>query len=363
MKTNSQETCRKCDRKTAGPATQTSRPCLCAYPPVSLLLCLLTSLAIAVPLSAQSDPNSPSVPDKRQTANDANTPKNPPQAAETGAEDKSQAETETAADSSSINSKPAPPDAAGMAKKQTIEPTRQLWRARISIAKSEADDESKNALQRMIEQVRSFKFESQKETVEPVVIIEPIQPIEPNETVIETVNETVIEPAVPEKTERGQIPPEPPFGPISDETLLIIRNQLLQPEQLKDPFELGEILFLSDRPKEAAVCYHQALVREDPNRPGSKQQTAWTLFQVGNCLRDDDPSKAMEMYTQLINDHPNSLWTDLAKARSKLINWVQQDKPGALIDEYRQQKTEDSQIDNYLLSTENESKTEQSKGE
>ena len=60
---------------------------------------------------------------------------------------------------------------------------------------------------------------------------------------------------------------------------------------------------------------------------------AWILFQIGNCLKDDDLAKAQEMYRQLITECPGSPWAEPAKAREKLIDWYLKEKPRTLIAE------------------------------
>jgi TolA-binding protein len=94
---------------------------------------------------------------------------------------------------------------------------------------------------------------------------------------------------------------------------------------------LGEVLFLSDYLKEASVFYREALNRKSPDKDDQAQNRAWILFQIGNCLRGDDPLTAMKIYRQLITEYPDSSWTDLAKTRHKLIDWYQKDKPQTLI--------------------------------
>jgi len=148
----------------------------------------------------------------------------------------------------------------------------------------------------------------------------------------------------------------------------MLKSLLQHPERLRNPFELGEILFLSGHLKDAAICYQEALSRSSPDKadPTQKPQQslglltedvkvpdvvlgprlaetktgmfsirnrAWILFQIGNCLRDDELPTAMKMYRQLIAEYPDSPWADLAKARSKLIDWYQKDNPRALIAE------------------------------
>jgi tetratricopeptide (TPR) repeat protein len=105
------------------------------------------------------------------------------------------------------------------------------------------------------------------------------------------------------------------------------------PDQVDNPLDLGDVLFLSGHPKEAAVFYREALNRSSSDQAGLAQDRAWILFQAGNCLRDDDPQMAMKMYRQLITEHPDSAWTDLAQTWDKLIDWHQKDKPRALIAE------------------------------
>jgi hypothetical protein len=69
---------------------------------------------------------------------------------------------------------------------------------------------------------------------------------------------------------------------------------------------------------------------------------AWILFQLGNCLRDSDPSAgsgqalqaARNAYRRLIAEYPDSLWTDLAKARESLIDWYLKDDPLTLIKQH-----------------------------
>jgi len=217
---------------------------------------------------------------------------------------------------------------------------RQLWQARISVAKDEKDKKSKNELQRLIEQIRSVKFQPQNETSAPVISVEPVPATEPNETLSD-------KEAPEEERKKKEIESEPGtpsynklqsrnlllYEPVSAQTLQMLENLAQHPDQLNNPFELGEVLFLSGHLKEADVFYQIALNLRSADEAGSAQDGAWILFQIGNCLRDDDPPTAMKMYRELITEYPDSPWTDLAKAQDKLIDWYQKDKPRMLITE------------------------------
>ncbi len=204
---------------------------------------------------------------------------------------------------------------------------RQLWRAELSIAKGEKDKRTKDELKRMIEQIRSIEFKPGKQASETVLVPEVIQTAEPNETLPDT--------AVPKEQKTKEIKPKLPYEPISDQTLQILKDLSQHLDHLRNSFELGETLVLSGNLKEAAIFYQEALKRKSPDDVGSARNRAWTLFQIGNCLRNDDPITAMKMYGQLITEYPNSPWKELAEARSKLLNWFLTDKPGELIAEHK----------------------------
>jgi tetratricopeptide (TPR) repeat protein len=204
-------------------------------------------------------------------------------------------------------------------------PARQLWQAGISISYAEKDERSKNELQRIIEQLRSVEFEPREAGSKPIIVIEPAPTTEPNET--SSAMET------PQEHEEKKIEFKLPYEPLTDQTLQMLKSLLQHPERLHNPFELGEVLFLSGHLKDAAICYQEALGRSSPDKADPTRNRAWTLFQIGNCLRDDDPPTAMKMYKQLITEYPDSPWADLAKARSKLIDWYQKDNPLVLIAE------------------------------
>jgi len=204
-------------------------------------------------------------------------------------------------------------------------PARQLWQARISISHIEKA-ESKNELQRIIEQIRSVEFEPREEVSKPVIVVEPGPTTEPNET------SSAIE--APQEQEERKIKLKLPYEPVTDQTLQMLKSMLQHPERLHNPFELGEVLFLSGHLKDAAICYQEALSRSPASagdKAGPTRNRAWILFQIGNCLRDDDLPTAMKMYKQLIAEYPDSPWVDLAKAWSKLIDWYQKDNPRVLI--------------------------------
>jgi TolA-binding protein len=223
--------------------------------------------------------------------------------------------------------------------------TRQLWQERITVSKDEKDRRNKDELRQIIEQIRSVEFQLQSETPEPVTVAELLSTAKPGETPpdIQATHE-------PEKKETefmhqstsGELSDEKKdaqgTGPlhyraVTDQTLQIFEDKSQNPEQLNNPFELAEVLFLSGHLKQALACYREALKREDPDKARSGHDRAWILFQIGNCLQDVDRPKAMETYRQLIAEYPDSPWTDLAKAQDKLTDWLQNDKPAKLITE------------------------------
>lgn len=212
----------------------------------------------------------------------------------------------------------------------------EFLRADINIAKSQNDTKSRDQLKQIIEQIRSVEFGQQKQAPAPVVIPEKAPAIKPEETV----------PDVPVEKEKAKQAAKPrlPNEPITGETLQMLRNLAQNPEKLDNPFELGEILFVSGNVKEAATFYSEALKRKDPNDAGASQERAWILFQIGNCLRNEDLPAAAKMYQQLLTEYPNSPWAGMATARSNLIAWYLKDEPVKLIAEIKHAGSEQSNI-------------------
>jgi hypothetical protein len=120
---------------------------------------------------------------------------------------------------------------------------------------------------------------------------------------------------------------------MSEQTLQAVQHLLKDPNHIPNALELAEILYRSGKPGPAGLCYKQALnsiAADDPNRAGER---AWVLFQIGNCLKYDDPNTARESYAELIRTHLDSPWAEIAKSEHGLIDWYQQDQPRKLIQE------------------------------
>lgn len=203
---------------------------------------------------------------------------------------------------------------------------RRLWLAEFNMTEGEKDKITKNELRRIIEQVRSVNFGLPKETFEHAVVpdVVPIdEPDKPDEAVSEGAKEQ----------HKKEEEPRLPYGLVTNKTLQTIRNLSKNPGNLNNPFELGETLFLSGYLKEAAIFYREAFKRKSPDEPGLARDRAWILFQIGNCLRNDDQPEAIKMYGQLITEYPNSPWKELADARRALLDWYLKDEPHKLITE------------------------------
>ena len=206
---------------------------------------------------------------------------------------------------------------------------RRLWMAEFNMAEGEKDMVTKNELRRIIEQIRSVDLALRKETFEPPVvpdvvpIHEPNEPHEPDEDISEDAK-------LQQKKEEK---PGLTNGLVTNKTLQKIRNLSKNPGNLNNPFELGETLFLSGYLKEAEIFYREALKRKSPDDPGSARDRAWILFQIGNCLRNEDRPEAIKFYGQLITEYPKSPWKELAQARRALLDWYLKDEPRKLITE------------------------------
>jgi TolA-binding protein len=205
----------------------------------------------------------------------------------------------------------------------------ELWRARIGAPKNDKDEKARDELKQLIERIRSVEFRPQQETRD-AALSEGGSTTEPNgaSALSEKPN---VPPAAPRESEL-------PYKVVSSETLRIVKELCRQPSRIENPFELAEVLFLSGNLTEAAALYQEALNRQGADDGFSAQRRAWILFQAANCLRHDDMPAAKELYRQLIVEHPDSPWTDLAKAEDKLIDWYLSEKPWTLVGDSAQQK-------------------------
>ena len=202
---------------------------------------------------------------------------------------------------------------------------KKLLRIELNMPEVENHDITKSELRKMIEKIRSINFDLPKEIYEPVVVPHDVPKSEPNETILDNVKEQPKKIKVENKKLSN--------GVITSQTLEIIMRNSQDPNNLENPFELGEILFLCGYIKEAVVFYQEALKRKSPDKADFVRDRSWILFQIGNCLRDVDRREAISVYGQLITEYPNSSWKELAEVRRALLVWYMKEEPRKLIKE------------------------------
>ncbi len=279
-----------------------------------------------------------SVPQSVEHLQDANTP-----------------ETQTAEDSSQ--------GGLYVAAKTSSEITQQLQHNGTIAPESRQSVKNRQELQRLIEQVRSIKFEPKSripglaETIKSVLTNPQGEPSE-----VSSITQTTKQIVKKGESELSLSLDSQPissqaatdklsYQPVSAQTLQMLENlEQSAVERLHNPMQLAEILFLSGHLKQAATFYQQALNRIDPNDVMSAQDKAWILFQIGNCLRENrgdqpegldrsksrqalDGAEPKKMYRRLIEECPNCPWADLAMSRENLIDWFLNDEPEKLIEE------------------------------
>jgi len=304
--------------------------CFCFFSFSFLAICFMSSLTVAGIPSEQFDPTDFLVTYSAEISQDVNVSNIPMQLAELISAGQERLQTTNVASAASAAKVPEKLAQNGfaVAENSNRHLERQLWQARITIPKGEKDKKRENELKDIIGRVRSIEFKPQKDAPEPFIIVEPAPVIvtEPNKS---SANVKTIG-----KSKEKEIESKLPYEPVTDQTLQTLKSLSEHPDQLDNPFELAEVLFLSGHLKEAVTFYREALTRKTNDEACSAKDRAWILFQIGNCLRDDDLPTAKKMYRQLIADYPDSPWTDSAKAQDKLIDWYLQDRPRKLIAEY-----------------------------
>jgi tetratricopeptide (TPR) repeat protein len=215
----------------------------------------------------------------------------------------------------------------------TNENSQKLWETAIAVA-DENDIQNTANLRQAIEKINSLKFE-QSQTNQPVQS-------ESAEIVQQTAD-------VPEPEKIQPVPAEPI---IADEKIVEDDNKMTadalvgienRTNEVETPYEMAELLFHAGRLNQAAAYYKQTLKSVSlENRP---QDKAWVLFQLGNCLKDSNSVEATKIYTRLLSEHPDSIWTKMARQYNELLTLQMKSKPCELIkqqaDELRKAKADE----------------------
>lgn len=217
------------------------------------------------------------------------------------------------------------------------------------IAEYVSDRPIDEELQKVIAQIRSAKI-GQEQPVSSVVegpVRQTVITPEPTQTASSNVADEAIKQKTEDKGHRtvDKIDAANSSSAISDLTQQTIDDLLndpnisqnltkLEPKQAGFKYkELAEVLFKCGSFHQAGQCYKRAyelLPADDANLVSDKN---WLLFQIGNCFEYDDPNTARENFALLLRTNPASPWTDVAKFRYDLADWLQREQPKKLIDE------------------------------
>lgn len=181
---------------------------------------------------------------------------------------------------------------------------RELWSETITLEPKREKTPSQSELQRTIARLRSVRFDSPAER-EPRTEPEPQQP-------------------EPEEPQVAQARPGTSQRQISDQTLGQLAKLADEDAQIEQPLKIAELLYRDGHKQLAGRYYEIALAQSETM---TVQDRAWALFQLGNCLREQSPEKAIQAYKQLVSEHPRTTWARAAAARIEVLEFHQQNQP------------------------------------
>lgn len=197
----------------------------------------------------------------------------------------------------------------------------------MSVPDPNEDAETREALTSLIEKVRSLKFQGNEATPAFSSLAGPDRRTEsdPSNRIPQARPSITVRPA-PMATrtvdsDRDLLPA----------TLERLDGLMQDPNRVRDPLEMAELLFLSGHAVKAIGFYEKALALTPRGDAMTSGDRAWILFQLGNCLREADMTKAQDAYLKLIAEYPDSPWTELAQAHGRLLSWYLSAKPQQLV--------------------------------
>lgn len=203
-----------------------------------------------------------------------------------------------------------------------------VWLSNFSLG-NDSEKRTREELKALINQINAFHFPGKTTTTPPAAPVSAANDL-PASTTPPAAN-TPPEPVITEKKKPTTVVPIDP-NDILEHTRQTFLTAAQHPESLPDPFALAELLFRANHLKEAAVCYREAFQRLRQRPDDEARDGDWMLFQIGNCLRKDDPSEALVAYQQLTTEYPDSPWAPMARIKSRWIDWVIKDDPQGLLE-------------------------------
>jgi tetratricopeptide (TPR) repeat protein len=202
-----------------------------------------------------------------------------------------------------------------------------LWQTNISPVEEQKQQVQKDELKSLIEQLNSIELSLPDQSNE-VYEVNTIPASEEPEITAPKVDSS-------KQTIQNNNNSNTGFESITEQTILKLKKLSEKPEEVDNPYEIGNTLYLSNNVGEAAAFYKEALRRKKPDDMSSADDRAWLLFQTGNSLRTIDMIAAADYYAKLLTEYPNSPWADIARVQSGIISWYTKDKPDELLKEYK----------------------------
>jgi tetratricopeptide (TPR) repeat protein len=188
---------------------------------------------------------------------------------------------------------------------------KQLRKGGITAISAEEETETRRELQDLIAELGSLTLPKiEKAVSRQGPIAEPLEEIEEAE---------------PAPVTKAQPQPEPQ-KPLADHLLIALEKN---PQSVVDPFGVAEALFASGDLDKAAKFYQLAI-----DRMASQEQHPdgdWAMLQKANCLREEAPDIAEEIYQKFDDQYPNSVWNTTGRAHQQVISWYKKNDPHTVI--------------------------------
>lgn len=173
------------------------------------------------------------------------------------------------------------------------------------------DEDVKSEIETLIQKIRSITIQE----------IQP-EPVEENQASI--IDLTIDPNSIETPTDPNEADQQQQIQTIDLDT--IVKNQA----NIENPFQLAELLYANKKYDLAHHCYQKALQQLNDN-PTSNNDKVWIMVQMGNCLKHDQPDKAIETYNMIMKNHPLSIWANYASVQIQLSKWYIKENPKQLI--------------------------------